>query len=120
MARKRGTETSLDALATPLLAALKRLAASPLVFRCFVIVEDTVTNRFVQFAVSDGERLLFDVPSQRLDSQTYTVPICKKNIGGAHEGVELAQAFLRNELRLPGNAVLRIREESTGLGSRPS
>lgn len=48
-------------------AALSRLLAKPKAHRPFVVIDDAPTGKlFVQFAGSDGEDLLFDVPRYAL------------------------------------------------------
>lgn len=103
-------------------AALERLAESPIELRCFVIVEDTVTKRFVQFCTPpppspfaesprlkapNGEPLIFDGTGNcKPGGYTYIQEFC--NVDRA---VEVALDMLR--VWLPEEAVLRIIEEST-------
>ena len=62
----RGTEPTIVVLAharAVIEAALVRLLGKPKEHRPFVVIDDQPTGKlFVQFAGSDGENLLFDVP----------------------------------------------------------
>lgn len=94
--------TTLRELAAPLERALEELVSSDLERRPFVIVEDVVTKRFVQFArlykPKTGE-LLFDVPMLQIDLEPCSGP--------AH-GVRWAISTLEGPLNLPSSAELAI------------
>jgi len=98
----RRITTPLRDLSAPLERALEELMNSDLERRPFVLVEDTVTKKFVQFArrykPKTGE-LLFDVPKLGIDLEPCSCP--------AH-GARWAVSTLSGPLNLPPSAELVI------------
>lgn len=107
--------------AGPVRAALDRLAETPRELRCYVIIEDRVTGRFVQFCTppprsrfGDGpplaftkEPLIFDGTGDgKRGGYVYIQVPCD-----VARGVELALGALA--VSLPPEAELRIIEEAT-------
>jgi len=112
----------------PIHAALQRLAESPRELRCFVIIQNPLTGRFVQYGTPPPPSK-FD-GSERLDCGDK--PIFYDGTGNGkpggfseelnkcctvERGVEIALTVLKEYL--PEDAELRITEESTHV-SRPS
>jgi|SRR5580692_2788162 hypothetical protein len=64
------TKVRLADAAPHIIEALERLMAKERSQMPFVVVSDRVTGRFVQFAGSKGERLLFDVPARGVSFRT--------------------------------------------------
>lgn len=119
---------------TELKAALERLSTQDNDLRPYVIVEDTVTKRFIQFAGSFGRPLLIDVPwRSKLEPQEQNVMnlmmasvlldepkepnefgVCffQKYCPTITEMMQVAQYVLRDALELPeGIAELTILED---------
>jgi len=109
----------------PIREALERLAESPHELRCFVIVEEPLTKRFVQLCTPPppsrfvggpgqvSEPLIFDGTGDgKSGGYQYVLEPC-----GVERGVELVLSTLAEYL--PGEAELRIIEESTQM-ERPS
>lgn len=92
-------------------AAIARLMEKPKAHRPFVVIDDAATGKvFVQFAGSDGESLLFDVPRYGVQCRF------------AHED-EMAHpvTFAMDLLRCQGlldDTLLRVFEEA-GAGEDP-
>lgn len=110
----------------PIREALTRLAESPRVLRCFTIIEDVLTKRFVQFCtppppsifagssrITGPEPLIFDGAGNGKPGGYDTV----QELCDIDTGVRLAMATLA--AYLPPDAELRIIEESTRK-ARPS
>jgi hypothetical protein len=121
----------------PLRAAIERMLAAPREHRCFVIIEDDVTERFVQFLVDRTGQLVLDLPvaqfherdffglAQALTMETEGVLSRRSGTfdttfqhvcGAADDGVVLAMTILRRVHALPDGANLSIVEESTSRG----
>ena len=110
----------------PIRAALERLADSPRELRCFVIVEEPLTGRFVQFCtppppsrfarsprlVGDGPLIFDGTGVCGKDAYEPVQEPCNVD-----EGIYFALDTL--EEYLPGEAELRITEEATRT-ERPS
>jgi hypothetical protein len=110
----------LEFLVLPLAEVLASLQTCPSKHRPFVIVQDEVTGRFVQYASGAKDGLLvFDVPAR---SSEY--PLCPNRLDGSIERrsrdvVELAkwgQEVLGGPLALPYSAMLRVRFETSEPG----
>lgn len=112
----------------PIREALQRLAESPRELRCFVIVQEPLTRRFVQFCTPP--------PPSPFDGSSriccpYDKPLIFDGYGNGKAGgyvsvlqccdVKAAVSTALGNLStfLPGNAELRIVEESTQM-ERPS
>lgn len=98
-------------------AAILRLLEKPKEHRPFLIVENKVTGQFVQFAGSDREDLLFDVPalgvSYRMgmkfrDDNPHMDPANVREL--AVMGALAAVRTLRNDFRLPDFAEIDLYE----------
>jgi hypothetical protein len=81
--------------------ALERMMAKEKSVKPFVVVSDRATGKFVQFAGSKGERLLFDVPALGISFRTDD-PI--------DAVAALACTKLRIDFKLPPQAELEIQE----------
>lgn len=111
--------------AGPLAEAIARLGATDHDRRPFVIVEDTVTKKFVQYAGSRLRRPFLDVPTVQLTAPALAkLATLAQETGGTRsgrgqyqwEGVDVVAIGLRvlAEVHdLPSFAELRIREETT-------
>lgn len=121
----------------PIAEALQRLADAPKELGAFVIIEDTVTDRFVQFATDkDTGGLLIDLPDQQLDDEArgraFDMLSRRKawgNGAGASyqygcalvsDATEVALRVLRELLRLPDISELRIVEDETDHSEEPA
>lgn len=112
--------------AEPIRAALERLAESPREFRCFVIIEEPLTGRFVQFCTPPPPSKFANSPRLTGDE-----PLIYDGTGIVHrDAYEIVQEFCDVDGALffaldtlsqyvPPEAELRITEESTQMG-RPS
>ena len=110
----------------PILAALQRLAESPRELRCFVIIENPLTRRFVQFATppppsryTGADRIACKEPiyydgTGAVDPKEYRP---SRQCCTPEQGASIAIGVLA--VHLPGDAELRITEESTHV-ARPS
>ena len=125
------TTFPLSAFEPMLTAELKRL---PQEHRCFVIAEDTVTKKFVQFAGPDHGPILVDLPILKNDLESLSrafrtfswdvkgpwehnvsdshITFMKRNLA-PEDAAKLAMLLLREVHLLPEFAVMRIVEEST-------
>jgi hypothetical protein len=107
---------TLATLAEPLRAQLALLKQAPAANKPFVLVEDEVTGRFVQFAGGDTYGpTLFDVPG-RVEYPDTDNPIGKSvklRTDSIDALVSWAVTMLGGPLRLPENAKLRIYFETT-------
>ncbi len=110
----------------PIRAALERLAESPRELRCFVIIEEPLTGRFVQFCTPPppsrfagspqlvgDEPLIFD-GTGAVDKDEYepVQELCDVD-GALYFALDTLKEYL------PGEAELHITEESTRM-ERPS
>lgn len=109
--------------------ALDRLLQAPLEHRCFVIVNDLIMDRFVQFGVRLNRRVLFlDLPYVALENidpersaavrRLFTLAdrdehAFVREVSSATIGAELAMRVLREVHLLPEFAQLKIVEESS-------
>jgi len=109
-----------------IVAALRRLQQTPAKHRPFVIVEDTVTDKFVQFRGSDGDPLLLDLPTNELSSEAARraatmlkhngspdFPAYQADCQTVEWGARVAMRVLREVHELPEFAELRILEETS-------
>ena len=99
----------LTAAAPVIEDALRRLLQTPKSVRPFVIIEELSSKKFVQFAGSDEEELLFDVPSIGI---SFRVP----NLGGFSGIADMAIQTLTEHLWVPTTATLRITESNRNSG----
>jgi hypothetical protein len=102
-----GIHVELAELRPALERALVHLRQTPHAHRPFVLVQDVVTGRFVQFAGSDVEGIVFDCPALHVTLPVETIA----------EAAKLGWATLRGHLRLPDVATLRIQISTS---TRPS
>jgi hypothetical protein len=91
-------------------AELQKLFECPRALRPFVIVQDTVTEKFVQFAGSMEEGAFLDVPALGIMAQIYPVPL--NAIHNVDVAVEQAVLYLKMQ-GLPEFAELRVSFETT-------
>jgi len=84
--------------------ALTRLLSKPRSQRPFVIITDQVTGRFVQFAGSMEEPLIFDVPQLSFSEKIDKIP---------GTGADAALRVLQHDFSLPLEAILTIEESDT-------
>lgn len=86
--------------------ALRRMMAMPKIVKPFVVIEELGgAARFVQFAGSEEETILFDVPALKISSRLpddVTLTLC----------AESAIAVLVEHLGVPPSATLRIKTQS--------
>jgi len=91
--------TALRDVAPLIQYALESMTATPEPLRPFVVVQDTVTRRFVQFCGSLERGVLFDVP---------VLGIVADPCPTVAEGVQRALDTLRGPLCLPEDAQLVV------------
>ena len=126
MIRSAELRPKLADAAEPIRAALERLAESPREHRCFVVIEEPLTGRFVQFCtpllpsrfagspqlVGDGPLIFDGTGAVGRDAYEPVQEFCD---------VDGALSFALDTLKeyLPGEAELHITEEATRT-ERPS
>jgi hypothetical protein len=116
----------LSELEVEIVAALRRLRETPMKHKPYVIVEDTVTKKFVQFCTPPRGGVLIDLPTNELSSgAARTAASFLKHNGSlefpAYEadcptdewGAKAAMRVLREVHQLPEFAELRIFEETS-------
>ncbi len=110
--RKPDETIKLAEAEAPLTRALSALLECAREHRAFVIVEDTITGRYVQFSGSSAEPLWFDAPQLGIKNSgpKFTDP---------GEAARYALSQLRGPHRLPDGALLRFVFDST-LKNEPS
>lgn len=91
--------TSLREVEPLIRASLESMLATPESQRPFVVVQDIVTERFVQFCGSPERGVLFDVPALGIIAEP-----CRH----VADGVERALATLRGPFALPEDAQLVV------------
>lgn len=110
MRRHHGEPVELCDAEPKIHQAVERLLAAPREFRCFVIIQDEVTDRFVQFGTFPKDNALFiDTGYQQL-RQPYG---CIARPVSLPEAADHAMRILRHGLDLPETAVLWIRDETS-------
>lgn len=112
----------------PIRAALERLAESPLELRCFVIIQEPLTKRFVQFCTpppsslfdgssriccNENEPLIFDGWGDGKDGGYRLLQKCVDVLTGTIGALHVLNSLL------PKDAEIHIVEESTRM-DRPS
>jgi len=114
------TETfALSDLEDNLRHVLLDLAAAPRAHRPYVIVQDSVTGRFVQMATcSKCEEFIFDVPGKADFPKTENCIIgsISRHAKSIDELLLWSRSTLSGPLRLPPEATLEIRFETTEAG----
>ena len=110
-------------------AALATLKRSPERLRRFVVVEDVVTGRFVQFYGSEERGIYIDLPCATVSSRGHSAAAAfldrgfngdgmperfHKKLDNEQEGARLALRVLREVHDLPDSAELQI-EQSGGI-----
>lgn len=106
------------------LAALDRMKLLPKSLRPSVIVEDTVTRKFVQFRGSDVEWFLVDLPTSELSSEAARAasrilrhngnarfPAFQVELANSDGAARVGMRVLREVHELPEFAELRIVEQ---------
>jgi hypothetical protein len=107
---KRELPTTALGEVEPLIrASLESMLATPESQRAFVLVEDIVTERFVQFCGSLERGVMFDVPALGIVAEP-----CRN----VTDAVERALATLRGPLALPEQAALVVVFDTQPQGER--
>jgi hypothetical protein len=116
----------LENLERPLKLALDRMLVVPRDLRPFVIVEDTVTEKFVQFALMPKTGDLFiDLPGVNMNANArwyagQLLPyiskgdVYQRTLPRTSEASEIAVRIMSKVHELPDCAQIRIREENGG------
>jgi hypothetical protein len=117
---------AVDAIAR----ALALLAASPKAHRCYVLIEDEITQRFVQAFGSIEDGITIDLPlhgAQGIEPSGYAIAlrllpdegtllgyrIRRRRVASPIEGARVATEVLKHVLRLPAEAEIAVTFESS-------